>query len=141
MRIFPIKLPIRASSALIQNQKGHILLLKRSKLVKSYRGYWQLPEGKIERKETAIQALNREIEEELCVKIIKTKFLGVYSYVQSFLFIPVFEIDRSIFKVEIKGKIRLSHEHTQYRWVSKNNLSNYKLLPGMRDIFNKLLTK
>lgn len=132
---------LKAVSAFIVNDKKQILLLKRSNSVKSYRGFWQFPEGKPNKNESEKQTLKREIEEELGCKLKIFKNLGSYSYKHYFLFFPIFDIERVIFSVEIPEKITLSHEHTDYAWVSQNRIENYQLLPGLDKIINEVYTK
>lgn len=50
--------------ALILNSKGEILLLKRSKNNSTWVNKWQLPGGKVEKNESFIHAIKREIKEE-----------------------------------------------------------------------------
>ena len=49
-------------------QDGQFLLAKRPQ-GKPYAGYWEFPGGKIEANETVHQALERELEEELGIRI------------------------------------------------------------------------
>ncbi|MCB1143075.1 MAG: NUDIX hydrolase [Leptospiraceae bacterium] len=65
------KLRVRVA-ALIENDAGEILLLKQKKKKKDY---WLLPGGGIEFGESAINALERELLEELNIQIEKPEFL------------------------------------------------------------------
>jgi len=132
------RFPIKAASAYITNSKSEILLLKRSSSVKSYKGFWQFPEGKIHFKESAKQALKRELEEEIDYKPKNIKYLGDYSYIQKLFFIPLFRITRVVYKVGVPTQIKLSHEHSAYKWINFKKINHYKLLPGLEDIINKL---
>ena len=55
--------------ALIHNNKGEILLLKRSKKNSVWVNKWQLPGGKLEEGESSIKAIKREIFEETSLSI------------------------------------------------------------------------
>ncbi len=65
------KLRVRVA-ALIQNEKGEILLIRQKKKKKDY---WLLPGGGIEFGETAEQALERELKEELNIELSNQTFL------------------------------------------------------------------
>jgi len=54
--------PIPSSAALVRNEKGEILLVKRG--VEPGRGKWALPSGFIEIEETPEEACLRELKEE-----------------------------------------------------------------------------
>ena len=55
--------------AFILNEEGKVLIMKRGVKCKNQKGYWQIPGGAIEFNETFHDALQREVEEELGIKI------------------------------------------------------------------------
>lgn len=55
-------------AAIVENARGEILMAKRP-LGKAHGGLWEFPGGKIEAQESAVQALQRELHEELGVRI------------------------------------------------------------------------
>lgn len=117
-------------SAVIKNRRGAILLLKRDN-TKNFKGYWQLPEGKLEKNEKPQDALKRELKEEL----------DVYADIMSFENISqsnfkVNKIKYLVFRISFKArlkrkKITLSGEHSNYKWVKRNEMINLRLLPGI----------
>ena len=92
------------------------LMLKRS-TGKHYEHLWQGVAGKIEKGETAVQTVVRELEEETGKK---PKKLFVADHIASFYdarndriqMVPIFgiEVDNS--------EVQLSEEHSEYKWVS-----------------------
>ncbi len=92
------------------------LMLKRS-TGKHYEHLWQGVAGKIEKGETAVQTVVRELEEETGKK---PKKLFVADHIASFYdarndriqMVPVFGIE-----VE-NSDVQLSDEHLEYKWVS-----------------------
>jgi mutator protein MutT len=68
--------PIPAVVALLRNDRGDVLLVKRA--VDPALGKWALPAGYIEIDETVEQALKRELHEETGLKAHKLRLLGVY---------------------------------------------------------------
>ena len=63
---------------IITNDKGEILLIKRSEQEKAYPGKWALVAGYIEWGETCEEALKREAMEEIGVEIEVVRFTGRY---------------------------------------------------------------
>src|ERR671922_2888265 len=60
--------------AVIADGNGRILALERS----DFRGAWQLPQGGLKRRETTLQGVVREIEEETGLKARALKLLDQY---------------------------------------------------------------
>lgn len=122
------------ATAICQNKKKEILLLKRSRNNHSYVGFWQLPEGKMEFGETPKQTLSRELKEEIGCQLT----LGRPSDVQT-IQITVkgkqYHVVRIVFKVRFKGDINLSEDHSHSGWFTPQEaIRKQKLLPGTREI-------
>lgn len=101
-----------------QNQ---VLILKRQKPSRDGLGYWELPGGGLEYGETPHQALIRELKEEtsLDIKIIKPvyTFTAIRPNYQTvgigFLCIPTHH------------HVKISDEHTDYKFVNKEELKEF----------------
>lgn len=114
----------------IEDDKLYFLLLKRRNN-ESYPNLWQMVTGAIEDNEIAYNAAAREIVEETGIIIDK---LWVVPNVNSFyshqknklIMVPVFAA-----KTDDKI-IRLSDEHSEYKWVSKNEALKLLAWPGQR---------
>lgn len=120
-------------AAVVYNQQGEILFVKRNQNHKSFRGFWQLPEGKMEFGEQTQETLLRELKEEVGLKLINSKVLITNSKVISAAN-KHFHILRIILKVECKGKITLGGEHSTYQWVSLKKAANLRqLFPGLKE--------
>lgn len=92
------------------------LMLKRS-TGKHYEHLWQGVAGKIEKGETAIQTVIRELEEETGKK---PKKLFVADHIASFYDARNDRIQMvPIFGIEVENsEVQLSEEHSDYKWVS-----------------------
>ncbi|OIP23543.1 hypothetical protein COX95_02650 [bacterium CG_4_10_14_0_2_um_filter_33_32] len=108
--------PKSVTSILLHKGKD-ILLLKRAK--EPLKDYWCFPGGYVNYDETVEQVLKREASEEIGVSIKINGLIGVY------------RIDNDprginldlIYEGEIaKGKIRLSDEHSEYKFFSPDKL-------------------
>ena len=74
----PMKRPARyfraGVGAVIADERGRILALERS----DYRGAWQLPQGGLEKTETPLQGVYREVEEETGLKRRQLQLVSQY---------------------------------------------------------------
>ena len=124
MKNNPFKLVVRA---LIKNEKGDILILKRSIHSRSNPGLWELPGGKVESGEDFDQALVREIKEETSLDISLTKAIGVaqqdHPHRHSVHIIIMVDVD--------SGELKISDEHEDYKWASLEKIKTLKLANWM----------
>ena len=114
----------------IENEEIKFLLLKRQPN-ESYPNLWQMVSGAIEGKEIAYETALREIKEETGIKINK---LWVVPNVNSF-YSPernkIFMVP--VFAAETENKnIKLSNEHSEYKWVEKDEAVRLLAWPGQR---------
>lgn len=114
-------------------KKGKIefLLLKRSEK-EIYPGLWQMVSGSIQEGETAYQTTLREILEETNLKPKKMWVVpnvnSFYSPEKNYLSIlPVFAA-----QVDYKSSVKLSDEHTEYLWVTKEKAKKMLAWVGQR---------
>ncbi|MFW6140440.1 MAG: A/G-specific adenine glycosylase [Acidobacteriota bacterium] len=84
---------------------------------------WEFPGGKIKPGETLVQALHREIQEELGQKVIKEKFLTKvnHSYTQ-------FRVTLYAFECRLKNNPDLNS--SKHRWISIQEFKNYPFPSG-----------
>ena len=125
--------------------KGELefLLLKRSEK-EIYPGLWQMVSGSIHEGETAYQTALREITEE--TNLTSTKIWVVpnvnsfYSPEKNYIsLLPVFAV-----KVNPNSKVRISDEHTEYKWVRKEKAKKMLAWVDQRksvDIVSEYFTK
>jgi len=115
--------------ALITNSNGEILLLKiNSAMLKIQKEpYWDLPGGRIKKGESIEQTLLREIEEEIGIN--KMENIIEVGIVLSNIRIPTKDSDVGLFlgiyncKIKNNSVIKLSTEHTEYKWFRANEAS------------------
>lgn len=93
--------PLPSSAALVRNDKGEVLLVKRGH--EPGRGKWALPSGFIEIDETPEKACLRELREETGLKGEIVRLAGVYSQ-ESLLYRNVLIIG---YEVEARGNLSL----------------------------------
>ena len=102
---------------IIQNQEKAVLILKHKT------NKWLLPGGKIQKGESWIEALKREIKEETGITEFEIKkILDIDSWVEDETGYYIVTFLAKILKVD---KITLSDEHIDYAWIKLSNLDNY----------------
>ena len=114
-----IKFHITVKDIVIYHHK--ILILKRVRPSRDGLGYWEFPGGGLEYGETPHQALIRELKEEtnLDIKILKPvyTFTAIRNNYQTvgigFLCIPT------------HNQVTISNEHTDYKFVTIDEISQY----------------
>lgn len=100
------------------------LIVRRSKNDDFYPGSWEFPEGHLEDGETLNEALKRELEEEIgytldSIPIITNYFDEVKTFENKL--VHNLEIDFIITVDKTKLNIKLSNEHSEYKWVKKDS--------------------
>ena len=110
---------------------GRMLFLKRSS--QSHQGgTFSIPGGKLEPGETPLQAVSRELFEETHIQLEKSAltYAGVF-----FQKIPFIDFVFHLFRVELESfpKITLSHEHSDYMWVTYDEALLLPLIAGGRE--------
>ena len=98
-----------------------------------FKGQWEFPGGKLEVGETSQQALIREIQEELAVKIEVGELIDTIEYDY-----PTFHLSMDCFRcVVVDGEIILK-EAEAARWLDKDELYNVDWLPADIALIEKL---
>ena len=108
-----------------------IIICQRKK--KPYEGCWEFPGGKLEKEETKRQCLNRELAEELGIRVSIDRFLTVVSHNYNGINIHLFCYLCSY----LRGTIRLT-EHQAFAVIQHSELLRFKLLTGNVKIVKKL---
>jgi 8-oxo-dGTP diphosphatase len=123
---------IVVQKAIIQNE-DKFLILKRSKSAKGYPGHWDFAGGKLEHSENHKVALAREVKEETSIDILVEESNFVYvENEKAFAYIILFNCEKN------SGEIKISNEHTEFKWVTKDEALKLKLEPYLKAFFETL---
>jgi 8-oxo-dGTP pyrophosphatase MutT (NUDIX family) len=128
-------------TCLLEN-KGEILILRRSEEVGTYRELWGGVAGFVEEDEDPYKTAIKEIKEEVGVeendlllvrKEDAIKFTDLYEdKMYDWIVYPF------LFHIKEKDKIQLDWEHTEYRWIKPSELKEYDTVPRFKEIVSKI---
>ena len=105
-------------NVIIRNSTGNILILRH------ITGKWLLPGGKINKGENWIDGLRRELSEELGISDFQLKaILDTDSWIENGqgCFVITYLIESIL-----NPQVILSNEHSEYAWVSYEELGEYE---------------
>ncbi len=127
------------TSFITSNEK--FLLLKRSEKVKSMKGLWAGISGIIEKNEEPLQRAKIEIFEELGIKEDQIKLLKTAERMR--VISPQYknhewEIFPFLFEAN-NPEIKLNWENSDHKWISVDELNNYKTVPNLGKVLLSLL--
>ena len=102
-----------------------VLIAKRSTGDPKVLNKWEFPGGKVEPDEDEKHAIEREIKEEFELVIKANNYL-----INNICEYPKKTVDLRLYSCDyISGDFKL-HDHSEYKWVEKDNLLNYDLAPA-----------
>ncbi len=112
----------------ILEENGMYLIAQR-KRDDDYGLKWEFPGGKLDEGETGEECIVRELMEELCIEV---EVIGFYDeFVEDDITILYYLVRR------VSGKFTLN-DHEKLQWVFLDELGDYDLLSGDREIARKL---
>lgn len=119
-----VEIVIPVSAAIIirknkESERDEILLIQRSKDDK-WPLYWEIIRGKCDhgKNENIINCLKREVKEEVGLDIIPIKLIEKFSYVADEGKRKSIQHNYLCKMKDENQQVVLSHEHSQYKWVS-----------------------
>lgn len=135
MAVKPFSLTMKA---VIVDEEGRTLLIRRSKANKNFTGKWEWPGGKVDPGEDFAMATIREAKEETGLDVELTGVAGVAQFEMPKAFVAMLCMEARI----ISGEIALSEEHDAFQWVPLLKLPEIELIDGsVRDCMLEYATR
>ena len=133
------KLGVGCNAIIFDVARHHVLLLKRAD-----NGWWCLPGGRMNARESVSEACLREVAEETGLQVRIKRLVGIYTdphRITAYDDGNCFHFVSFAFEIEpTAGEIRISAESTAYRYFSVDELSNIQLLEPHREQIRHALT-
>lgn len=123
---------VQVAVGVVQDKAGRILIARRPESAHQG-GLWEFPGGKLERAETVLQALDRELFEELDIRVESTSPLIeiVHNYPDKQVCLHVHKVDS--WRGQVRGK-----EGQPVCWVTPKELGHYPFPAANYPILNAL---
>jgi len=133
----------KAVTCLLINKDGDLLILKRSRMVKTYKGLWGGVAGYIEENEKPYETALKEIREEAG---IEKKNVNLIREVEPVEFTDFYDgrkydwvIHPFLFKVKEPGKLKIDWEHSEYKWINPCEIEKFDTVPYFKEIVSEIL--
>lgn len=115
-------------------KRADTLLVAQRPPDKPYSGYWEFPGGKIEAAETGLEALKRELQEELGIDVLQAEhcFDHQHRYPDKSVFLEIWKV------TELNGEPH-GKENQNLHWATKEDLHKLRLLEGNLAIMDEII--
>ena len=98
-----------------------------------WKGWWEFPGGKMEDGESPVEALKREIREELDAEIEVGDLLETVEWDY-----PAFHLTMHCFICTLKSESLHLNEHEAAEWLTRETLHSVKWLPADEGLIDKI---
>lgn len=111
---------MKVAIAVIVDEQGRVLITQRP-LNAQAGGLWEFPGGKVEQDESPLQALVREIKEEVGLEIVSADFLSEihHDYGTHAVTLLVYQIN------QFHGKAMCCEQQLDLQWIEPQQLKHY----------------
>ncbi len=133
----PLNRPVLAVGAVIENDMGQVLLVRRARAPRQ--GEWSIPGGKVEWGEQVHGALIREVDEETGLKI---EVVGLIEIVDSLIRNDAGTLTHHHVLLDyaaraLSGQPRAGDDVRELKWVPREILDSYPMWSETRRIIDK----
>jgi 8-oxo-dGTP pyrophosphatase MutT (NUDIX family) len=123
----------KTATVAVINTDKKLLILQRGSTAPWMPNRYCLPGGNRESNESLLECAIRELSEETQICITNTELVTSRSIKYSSSF------SKTIFLLnQFTGQVNLNWEHSDYKWVDKEESTQYKKVPGLKVIVENL---
>ena len=120
--------------AVVLDSNQRVLCVRKGATRYPYTSFrWEFPGGKLEAGETRVDALKRELREELDMEVVVGELLETVEYDY-----PQFHLTMHCYLCQLAKEKFVLKEHEAARWLGKNQLDEVAWLPADEGIVEKL---
>lgn len=112
---------------------GKFLILKRSGKDEFRANEWDIPGGGMKFGEKPEECLKREVKEECGLNVDIVKPLRIWTFFKNSGRTQVFAV--TVLCKYKSGKVKLSKEHSDFKWIKPDEIKNLKIHKGIKNDF------
>jgi 8-oxo-dGTP diphosphatase len=121
--------------ALIRDEQGRLLLLRRATESRHFGGQWELPGGKVDAGESFDAALIREVAEETGFNVILKSTVGASDHEMSHVLVTNIFVEVTV----TGGTLQVSAEHSEAKWCKSEEVAALDLAPTAKNFLLGLM--
>ena len=118
---------------IIKNDNDEILIVKRHPKSRTDPKMWELPGGKVEKGEFFVDALIREIKEEVNLDVK----VGDFAEAVQNDYMHKRTVQIMMYLEDMKGEIKISEEHTDWMWASLEKIKTLEISTSLKKVLKK----
>ena len=119
-----------AVKAVIFDEHGRCLPIRRSNQCRNFVGQWEWPGGKVDPGEDFADAVVREAKEETSLEVEITGLAGATQFEMPSINVVLLCMETRV----IVGQTRLSEEHDDFVWVPLSNLDKWDIVESAKPL-------
>ena len=119
-----------AVKAVIFDEQGRCLLIRRSNQCRNFVGKWEWPGGTVDPGEDFAPAVVREAKEETSLDVEITGLAGATQFEMPAVNVVLLCMETRL----IAGEVRLSEEHDDFVWVPLSDLENWDIVESAKPL-------
>jgi 8-oxo-dGTP diphosphatase len=127
--------PLGVAGKAVIRKSGQILLIQRSLKSGFDPGLWELPGGKINHGEDLVEALRREVQEEIGLVIEIGRPFKTWHFFKD----PFWVTGVTFLCDYVSGNVRLSPEHAAHVWIEAGDFGKYPLSTSVEEQIRSFL--
>lgn len=122
----------------IIRKDGKILVLKRASNDDHKPGVWETVGGGMDHEESPQDTLKREVQEEAGIEINIIEPFNIFTFKKD---TGEYKIGITFICDWVSGKVKISEEHSDYRWINPGEFAEMDSVPSLHSEINDYMKK